>query len=400
MSLTQVRTWEGGHVRRLVEVVFAVFAAVFLVSFASLSAQAEPADRQYEPSGGSEATGNTPESTAPDDSGASGAGFVSQGSVGGETLEARATRRDLAEEERMPDYSQVVDNSTKGRFVAPGWERASGSGGSHGGDYALAKAGSDAKKATFRVKIPTDNDYGVYTWYTTASENASAARFVISSASGPHTEKVDQTKEGGMWIKLGTFEMKKGERTVKVSPSGHADVVADAVAIVRGTAAPPEETAFSAAGGDTLRASATYSADTGPDIVRMARKYKGTRYKYATCTKMRMSCTCETKKSVAHLGHMLPMDERGQWRYEQARRIRSKSNLLPGDIVFFQEEGGGVITHVGVYSGHGNLVQASSYYGKVVESRMKYVRGFLGAIRVTRESSLTDNPEPPDANNN
>jgi cell wall-associated NlpC family hydrolase len=94
------------------------------------------------------------------------------------------------------------------------------------------------------------------------------------------------------------------------------------------------------------------------------------------------------------------MDERGQWRYEQARRVRSKSNLLPGDIVFFQEEGGGVITHVGVYSGHGNLVQASSYYGKVVESRMKYVRGFLGAIRVTRESSLTDNPEPPDANNN
>ena len=110
--------------RRLVEVVFAVFAAVFLVSFASLSAQAEPADRQYEPSGGSETSGNTPESTAPDD-GASGAGFVSQGSVGGDTPEAWATRRDLAEEERMPDYSQVVDNSTKGRFVAPGWERAS-----------------------------------------------------------------------------------------------------------------------------------------------------------------------------------------------------------------------------------------------------------------------------------
>ncbi|MDQ3638237.1 MAG: hypothetical protein M3426_09620 [Actinomycetota bacterium] len=39
------------------------------------------------------------------------------------------------------------------------------------------------------------------------------------------------------------------------------------------------------------------------------------------------------------------------------------------------------MTHVGVYSGNGNIVHASSYFGKVVESRIKYINGFAGAKR-------------------
>ncbi len=378
MLLTQVRTWEGGHVRRLVVIISAVFTAVFLVSFASLSAQATPADRQYEKAEASKASGNTRDSTAPGD-GASGADFVSQGSAGGDTPEARAARRDLAEEERLPDYSQVVDNSTRGRFFAPGWEHVSGDDGSHGADHAVARAGSDAKKATFRVKIPTNNDYAVYAWWTADKENASAASFVISTASGPHTEKVDETKEGGMWIKLGDFEMKKGERTVQVSPSDDADVVADAVSVVRGTAAPPEQAAFSAEGGDMMRATSTRTSGSG--IVRVAKRYIGKKYRYGACTRYYMSCTCLTKRAVAPFGHKFPMTELGQWKYEPSLRVKYKANLRPGDIVFFRE-GGGRITHVGVYSGRGNLVHASSYFGKVVESKMKYIRGYTGAIRV------------------
>ncbi len=367
--------------RRLVVLISAVFAATLLVSSVGLSAQATPAGQQYEPSDGSEASVDTPESTAPD--GASGAGFISQGSANGDTPEARAAQADLAEEERLPDYSQIVDNTTRGRFLAPGWRHVSGDDDSHGADHAVAEAGSDAKKATFRMKVPTTNDYSVYAWWTADKKNASAARFVIESASGPHTEKVDETKEGGMWIKLGDFELKKGERTVQVSPSGDAAVVADAVAIVRGMAAPPEETAFTGEGGDSLRAIATRSGANGRDIVRVARRYKGTRYRYATCTRTRMSCTCETKKSVAPFGHRFPMTERGQWRYEPSRKFGSKSMLRPGDIVFFREPwGNGRITHVGVYSGRGNIVHASSYFNKVVESKMRYIKGYTGAIRV------------------
>jgi cell wall-associated NlpC family hydrolase len=121
---------------------------------------------------------------------------------------------------------------------------------------------------------------------------------------------------------------------------------------------------------------------SGRDVVRVAKRYIGTRYRYGTCTRRRMSCTCLTKRTWARFGHKLPMSERGQWRYDRGRRV-AKSNLRPGDIVFFKEGGRRRgITHVGIFSGRGNLVHASAYFGKVVESKMRYIRGYFGAKRL------------------
>ena len=115
-------------------------------------------------------------------------------------------------------------------------------------------------------------------------------------------------------------------------------------------------------------------------VVRKARRFIGTRYKYATCTKSRMSCTCLTKRTWAKFGHKLPMTERGQWR--RGKRV-ARSKLRPGDIVFFKEAGPRKpITHVGIYSGKGNLVHASNYFNKVVESKMRYIEGYFGAKRL------------------
>ena len=129
----------------------------------------------------------------------------------------------------------------------------------------------------------------------------------------------------------------------------------------------------------------TFSASgraSGRDVVRAAKRYIGTRYKYATCTASRMSCTCLTKKAFAKFERNLPLTENGQWNYEPSRRV-AKSDLRPGDIVFFKEAGPrNGITHVGLYSGNGNLVHASRYFGKVVESKMRYIDGYSGAIRV------------------
>lgn len=123
------------------------------------------------------------------------------------------------------------------------------------------------------------------------------------------------------------------------------------------------------------------SADTPRRaVVREARSYIGTPYRYATCTASLMSCTCLTKSTWARFGHTLPMMEYWQWRYEPSRKV-GYNDLKRGDIVFFRE-GGGVITHVGIYSGRGNLVHASKYFGKVVESEMRYIRGYSGAIRL------------------
>ena len=126
----------------------------------------------------------------------------------------------------------------------------------------------------------------------------------------------------------------------------------------------------------------TAASATRRDVVRRARSFIGTRYRYATCTRTEMSCTCLTKKTWAAFGHTLPMTEGGQWRYEPSRKI-SRWDLRRGDIVFFKEAGWSYpITHVGIYSGNGNLVHASNYFNKVVEAKMMYIEGYYGAKRL------------------
>ena len=51
--------------------------------------------------------------------------------------------------------------------------------------------------------------------------------------------------------------------------------------------------------------------------------------------------------------------------------------------MFFKESGmSGPITHIALYSGNGYIVHASRYFGKVVESKMMYIKGYYGAKRL------------------
>jgi cell wall-associated NlpC family hydrolase len=149
-----------------------------------------------------------------------------------------------------------------------------------------------------------------------------------------------------------------------------------------GRAGPDEPSLVADTPPSDQEAAAARGRASGNAVVRAAKRYLGTRYGYGTCTRSRMSCTCLTKKSWARFGHKLSMSEGGQWKYGRARKV-AKSSLRPGDIVFFKEAGPRRgITHVGLYSGRGNLVHASAYFGKVVESKMRYVKGYSGAKRL------------------
>jgi probable lipoprotein NlpC len=62
----------------------------------------------------------------------------------------------------------------------------------------------------------------------------------------------------------------------------------------------------------------------------------------------------------------------------------AKSDLLPGDLVFFKEAGkANPITHVAIYSGSNNIIHASTYWGHVVERPLDQVSGYYGAKRLS-----------------
>lgn len=118
--------------------------------------------------------------------------------------------------------------------------------------------------------------------------------------------------------------------------------------------------------------------------IRRAKRHLGTRYRLsppAPCDPFEVEdCSCHTKH-VFKKWRKMPDSPIKQWK--KGKRVYKKANLRPGDLVFFKENGRkNPITHVGIYSGRGNLIHASSYFGKVVESKMKYINGYHGAKRV------------------
>jgi cell wall-associated NlpC family hydrolase len=284
-----------------------------------------------------------------------------------------------------PGYSQVVDNDTEGSFDAPGWQQTSGMG-QYGDSYTHTEATGGSGPARFRVEVPATGTYSVYVRWPAREENSATARFGVSTTTGVEWTEVDQRTDGGFWVKLGAYEMEAGDSyavQVAQGSGGSGEVVADAVVVLSGELANPDEVA-----GEETVFHADAGRKKGRAVVRMARKHLGTRYVRSPphrCKAYRKEdCSCHTKVVFRKFGRSLPDNPPSQWK--RGKRVK-KRNLRPGDLVFFDENKNGKLQpwdHVGIYSGHGHLIHASSYFGKVVESKMKYIRGYWGAKRLKK----------------
>ena len=326
---------------------------------------------------GGDATENSQE--APKRSGSGSSPPVSEGSLPG----ARAPARELSVMQPPLPYSQVVDNASAGQFSAEGWRQSAAAANAahhyYGENYSYVEPSKVGAPALFRMNIPATGYYTVYARWPALKGNNPATHIGISTTSGIKWTKVDQRTDGGMWVRLGAFEMEAGTR-YPVQISGYrakGRVVADAVMVVRGTqVAPPHTT-----GDETVEGAA--KAD---QIVERARSQIGTPYVHSPpgpCEAHRSEdCSCFTSLVFGELGIKLPDDPVEQWGYGQEV---AKPELRPGDLVFFKEAGASnPITHVAIYSGRGNIIHASSYWGEVVERPMSSVNGYYGARRLVQ----------------
>jgi cell wall-associated NlpC family hydrolase len=89
-----------------------------------------------------------------------------------------------------------------------------------------------------------------------------------------------------------------------------------------------------------------------------------------------MDCSGFTSAVYADLGVYLPDDPAAQYAYG------TPSSAEAGDLVFFDEHRSGVITHVGIATGYGTMIHASTYYDAVVEAPIDSVPGYVGAVDV------------------
>ena len=120
---------------------------------------------------------------------------------------------------------------------------------------------------------------------------------------------------------------------------------------------------------------------TRAEVISSGRKYLGVPYVSGVpspCSGLGMDCDCFTKRTFNDLGINL-----GWWtdQLKYGRRI-SVANRRPGDLLFFSEDGSGYLTHVAILSRNGDVLHASSFYNKVVESDLMYLNGLYAVRRL------------------
>lgn len=126
------------------------------------------------------------------------------------------------------------------------------------------------------------------------------------------------------------------------------------------------------------------ASGVGGQIVTQAQRYLGTRYVYGGSSPNGFDCSGFTSYLYAQYGYSLPHSASRQ--YANCGCKISKSDLQPGDLVFFSSSGSnGRITHVGLYIGNNSVIHARYSLGKVHINSLSegyYSRNYVGAVRV------------------
>lgn len=125
------------------------------------------------------------------------------------------------------------------------------------------------------------------------------------------------------------------------------------------------------------------ASSEGNDVVEFAKKYLG--YKYVaggSSPSTGFDCSGFTTYVFRNFGVSLNRSSKDQIKNGTAV---SKSNLQPGDIVIFKNQGKTAIGHVGIFIGNGNFIHAANKKEGVVITALSssyYSQRYVGARRV------------------
>ncbi|MGP3637040.1 golvesin C-terminal-like domain-containing protein [Streptomyces sp. 24-1644] len=147
----------------------------------------------------------------------------------------------------------LVDNSDTQNVSKTGtWTSSSSGTGLTGHDYATHAAGAGTDAFTWETTIPEDGTYQVYVKYPAVTGAATTASYKVEHNGGSATKPVDQTKNAGAWVSLGSYGFKAGgasPQRVSLAQNAGGTVVADAVKLVRDnsgdTQLPPQSFGYS-----------------------------------------------------------------------------------------------------------------------------------------------------------
>jgi cell wall-associated NlpC family hydrolase len=128
-----------------------------------------------------------------------------------------------------------------------------------------------------------------------------------------------------------------------------------------------------------------YAPATSLALLDTAYSMLGVRYRYGAASRSATDCSGFTTQVFARHGIKLPRTSREQSKVGTAV---SKSNLKPGDLVFFRTRGSSRVSHVGIYVGNGKFIHSSSGKGHVRTDKLTegyYATRYAGARRMSKK---------------
>lgn len=130
-------------------------------------------------------------------------------------------------------------------------------------------------------------------------------------------------------------------------------------------------------------ASVAASSGTGSQIAQHALQYVGSPYVYGGSSPSGFDCSGFTTYVMKHFGYSVNRTASGQM--DNGTAV-DRSQLQPGDLVFFNSGNSSKrATHVGIYTGNGQFVHASTSTTGVIVSDLNssyYSRTYVGARRL------------------
>ena len=124
------------------------------------------------------------------------------------------------------------------------------------------------------------------------------------------------------------------------------------------------------------------SPEKAQEIIEYAKQFMGIKYVFGGTSPKGFDCSGFTMYVFNKFGISLPHSAKGQAELGVAV---SKSELIPGDLVFFETNKPG-ISHVGIYIGGGSCLEASSSRG-IASTKLSssyYSTRYLGATRILK----------------
>ena len=172
----------------------------------------------------------------------------------------------------------------------------------------------------------------------------------------------------------------------KVVHEGHTGYIrSDYMTIIGGTRASSSSVSSNSSYSSAV---STYSAPPanltlGQQIVEYALSFLGTSYVWGGTSPSGFDCSGLVTYVYKNFGISVTRDAHGQFRDNGV--LVEKSDLAPGDLVFFSSGGSGYVSHVGIYIGDSEFVHSSSHSTGVIVSRLDsayYVSVWHGAKRL------------------